>query len=77
MEVSKIKLVLQQVACVECEILEETEIGSLGLDSLDMINFLFGLEQESGVRIPDEKISNGKIRTIKCLIDHINNEKST
>ena len=76
MEVNTIKLVLQQVAQVECEILEETDISSLGLDSLDMINFLFSIEQESGVKMPDEAISNGKIRTIKCLIDYINNEKS-
>ena len=52
----------------------ETTIADLGLDSLDTISFLFGLEQACGVKIPDEAFSSGEIKTLGALLDFINNE---
>ena len=76
MDLHKITQVLRETAGFDGDIFEETELTSLGLDSLDTINFFFDVEQESGVKIPDEAIINGKIKTIKCLIEYINNENS-
>ena len=76
MDINKIKLALQQEVGFQGEVLGVTELNNLELDSLDMISFLFAIEQETGVKIPDEAISNGSIKTIQCLIDFINNGHS-
>ena len=39
-------------------------IESLGIDSLDFIEFMFKLEDEFGVKVSDEEL-----RQIKCLAD--------
>lgn len=37
---------------------------SLGLDSLDVINFLFSVEEATGVAIPDEAIAERNLKTL-------------
>ena len=43
-----------------------TTLESLGLDSLDMIDFMFVIENEFNIKIPDEEF---KVRTIQDMID--------
>lgn len=47
----------------------DTPINSLGLDSLDKIEFMFELENEFNIRIPDREV---KILTIQDMVDVIN-----
>lgn len=46
----------------------ETTLGELGLDSLDKIEFMFALEEEFKIRIPDREV---KINTVQDLIDSV------
>lgn len=51
------------------ELKPEATIESLGLDSLDKIEFMFELENEFSIRIPDREV---KIQTIQDMVDVIN-----
>jgi acyl carrier protein len=42
----------------------ESTPKSLGLDSLDVINFLFSVEEETGVAISDEAIAERGLKTL-------------
>jgi acyl carrier protein len=42
----------------------DSTLKALGLDSLDAINFLFSVEEETGVAIPDEAIAEKGLKTL-------------
>jgi len=42
----------------------ERSLRELGLDSLDVINFLFSVEEATGVNVPDEAIAEEKLTTL-------------
>lgn len=46
----------------------ETTLNELGLDSLDKIEFMFALEEEFKIKIPDREV---KINTVQDLIDNV------
>ena len=41
---------------VTADLAASTNVKEIGLDSLDFINFLYTLEETTGVKIPDEDI---------------------
>lgn len=47
---------------------------SLGLDSLDVINFLFSVEEELGVAISDEVIAERKLSTLADFASYIDEQ---
>lgn len=65
----KIKKIAVDMFEVEENILKpETTLNELGLDSLDKIEFMFALEEEFKIKIPDREV---KINTFQDLIDTI------
>lgn len=49
----------------------ETSLEDLGIDSLDKIEFLFDIEDEFKIRIPDEVYQELKVTTIQDMVDAI------
>ncbi len=49
----------------------ETKLSDAGLDSLDVINFLFSLEERTGARIPDAALVEEPIETLGQLADYV------
>jgi acyl carrier protein len=47
-------------------LMASTTLEELGLDSLDMIDFLFDIEKEFNIRIPDQEF---KVKTIQDMVD--------
>ena len=45
-----------------------TTLEHLGLDSLDMIDFLFDIENEFDIKIPDQEF---RVRTIQEIVDAV------
>jgi acyl carrier protein len=45
-----------------------TTLENLGLDSLDLIEFLFDIENEFNIRIPDQEF---RVRTIQDMVDAV------
>lgn len=46
----------------------------LGLDSLDMVDLIMQLEQEFGIRIPDEDYD--KLTTMRDVLDYLQAEQA-
>ena len=71
MIIDKVKeLVAEQLGISKDTITAESNIiEDLGADSLDVIEMLMTLEEEYGITIPDEKIS--QIKTIGQIVDLI------
>jgi|SRR5208283_3397862 len=62
------KLFINSLELKEEALKPEATLDSLGLDSLDKIEFMFVLEDEFKVKIPDREV---KITTIQDMIDAI------
>jgi acyl carrier protein len=50
------------------ELTAATTILNLGLDSLDLIEFMFDIENEFNIRIPDQEFG---VRTIQDMVDAV------
>ena len=50
------------------ELKPATTLEYLGLDSLDMVNFLFDIENEFKIKIPDQEF---RVRTIQEIVDAV------
>ena len=48
------------------ELMATTTLENLGLDSLDIIEFMFDIENEFNIRIPDREF---KVTTIQDMVD--------
>lgn len=49
---------------------------SLGLDSLDLINFLFSIEEATGVSIPDEAIVERNLKTLGDFAAYVDQQRT-
>ena len=74
MDILELEKILNQETGYTDLVTTEKTISDLGLDSLDTISFLFGVEQACGVKIPDEALSSGQIQTLGSLLEFVNNE---
>lgn len=53
------------------EIRGNTVLRAAGLDSLEMMNVLLGVEEKYGIKIPDEHIDG--LQTIDSIVDYLKN----
>jgi acyl carrier protein len=53
------------------ELKPETTLAHLGLDSLDKIEFMFDIEDEFGIKIPDEEFQASAITTIQDIVEAV------
>jgi acyl carrier protein len=69
--VAKIKqIILGQLTIDADKVVPEASFTEdLGADSLDVVELVMAFEQEFGIEISDENA--GKIKTVKDVIDHI------
>lgn len=61
-------LLAEKVECDVTEIRMETEFGTLGIDSLDVMELLMTLEEEFGTEI---EMGESKINTVADLVNLI------
>ena len=65
------KLFLENFDLPEERLQPQATIESIGLDSLDKIEFLFALEKEFDVRIPDREVQLITIQDIVTVIERL------
>lgn len=66
------EILCEQLDISENEVTTDTNIVSdLGLDSIDVVDFIMSLEEEFDKEIPDEDIE--KIKTIGDVVSYIEN----
>ena len=51
------------------ELKPTTTLEYLGLDSLDIIEFMFDIENEFNIRIPDRELREMKVKTMQDMVD--------
>ncbi len=77
------KLFLENFDFPEDRLYPQATIESIGLDSLDKIEFIFALEKEFDIKIPDREVKLNTIRDMVTVIDrlvaeqHANQAQST
>jgi len=49
----------------------DTQLESLGLDSLSVIEFMFNLEDELKIKLPDERVELKTIQDVVNVVDKI------
>ncbi len=54
----------------------DATLESLGLDSLSVIEFMFNLEDELKIKLPDERVELKTLQDVTNLVDRIVAEKS-
>lgn len=69
------KLFLQNFDFPEERLHPEATIESIGLDSLDKTEFLFALEKEFNVRIPDREVTLNSIQDMINVIEQLAREQ--
>lgn len=68
MDFEKIKeIMVNTLSCDEEKIAPEAELSADLKDSLDAVELVMAIEEELGVKIPDEELSN--MRTVKDIMD--------
>ncbi len=65
------KLFLENFNFQEVRLQPEATIESLGLDSLDKAEFVFALEKEFNVNIPDREVTLNTIQDMIYVIDRL------
>jgi acyl carrier protein len=65
------KLFLENFDFPEERLHAEATIESIGLDSLDKIEFLFALEKEFDIKIPDREVKLDSIQEMVSVIERL------
>ena len=76
MNFDKIKeIMVDTLACDENKITPEASIADdLSIDSLDAVEIVMALEEEFGIKIPDEEL--GKLKTVQDIVDTVEKHKA-
>jgi acyl carrier protein len=69
------KLFLKNFDFPEERLQPDVTIESIGLDSLDKIEFLFALEKEFNVKIPDREVTLNSIQDMINVIERLVSEQ--
>lgn len=58
---------------IDCDnLLSDKKLSDQGVDSLDMMNFFFNIEEHFSVEIKEESIEHGEWDTINNIVNQIN-----
>ncbi|MCQ2770868.1 MAG: acyl carrier protein [Clostridia bacterium] len=69
------KIISRQLGIEEDDITVETRImDDLGADSLDIVEMVMGIEEETGVSIPDEVVAT--FETVGDVLNYIENAEA-
>lgn len=63
--------ILREVKKLKQEVTREDDIRKLGLDSLDVINYLFSIEEKFGIDVPVETLDEKDLFTIGAMVAHL------
>jgi acyl carrier protein len=71
------KLFLDNYGFPEERLCPEASIESIGLDSLDKIEFLFALEKEFNIKIPDREVTLNSLQDVISVVERLAVEQHT
>jgi len=63
------RMMAEQFELKEEDLTPDAQLESLGLDSLSVIEFMFNIEDEFKIKLPDERVEIKTIRDIVSIIE--------
>lgn len=65
------RMMAEQFELEEDKLTPDAELESLGLDSLSVIEFMFNIEDEFNIKLPDERVELKTIQDIASIVDRL------
>ena len=65
------RMMAEQFELEEDKLTPDAELESLGLDSLSVIEFMFNIEDEFHIKLPDERVELKTIQDISSVVDRL------
>ena len=65
------RMMAEQFELEEDKLTPDAELESLGLDSLSVIEFMFNIEDEFNIKLPDERVELKTIQDIAGVVDRL------
>ena len=65
------RMMAEQFELEEDKLTPDAELESLGLDSLSVIEFMFNIEDEFSIKLPDERVELKTIQDIANVVDRL------
>ncbi len=70
------RMMVEQFDLKPEDLTPDATLESLGLDSLSVIEFMFNLEDELKIKLPDERVELKTLQDVTNLVDRIVAEQS-
>ena len=71
------RMMAEQFELKEEDLTPDAQLEALGLDSLSVIEFMFNLEDEFHLKLPDERVEIKTIQDIASLVERMVAEQKT
>lgn len=65
------RMMAEQFELEEEKLTPDAELESLGLDSLSVIEFMFNIEDEFSIKLPDERVELKTIQDVVSVVDRL------
>lgn len=65
------RMMAEQFELEEEKLTPDADLESLGLDSLSVIEFMFNIEDEFSIKLPDERVELKTIQDIAGVVDRL------
>ena len=69
------RMMKEQFDLKEENLTPEAQLEALGLDSLSIIEFMFNIEDEFKIKLPDERVEIKTIQDIASIVDRLVTEQ--
>ena len=65
------RMMVEQFELKEADLVPDAQLEALGLDSLSVIEFMFNLEDEFHIKLPDERVEIKTIQDIASIVERM------
>ena len=69
------RMMMEQFDLKEEALTPDAQLEALGLDSLSVIEFMFNIEDEFKIKLPDERVEIKTIQDIATIVDRLVTEQ--
>jgi acyl carrier protein len=71
------RMMVEQFELKAEDLTPEAQLEALGLDSLSVIEFMFNIEDEFHIKLPDERVEIKTIQDIASIVERLVSEQKT
>lgn len=71
------RMMAEQFELEQEKLTPDADLESLGLDSLSVIEFMFNIEDEFKIKLPDERVELKTIQDIANVVDRLVSEQQS